>query len=290
MIASLPLALSVTGSQVLHLLGRLHPAVVHFPIALVTIAAVLETLQLLRRKPTLHTATPACLVFGALSGVVAAAFGWFLEDAEGGGGAVVDWHKWIGIASAVFGVIAALFLVRAAASASARIALRATLFLGAALVGLTGYLGGELVFGTNHLMKGVLDEPKAAAKASNDDPPDPPKTADTKTPVATATATAADFDHDIAPILRDYCLRCHGGEKTKGKLSLKSRSDALKEAANGVSLVPGQPDKSTLYTRLVDAEEPMPPKKEKQLTPDQVQRVHQWIKEGAKWPEDVVLK
>jgi uncharacterized membrane protein len=288
MIASLPLALSVTGPQALHLLGRLHPAVVHFPIALITIAAVLESLQLLRRKPALHAGTPTCLVFGALGGVLAAAFGWLLEDAEGGGGAVVDWHKWIGIASAVIGVVAALFLVRAAASDRARLVLRATLFLGAALVGLTGYLGGEMVFGTNHLLKnvGIFDEPQVAKSVPPEPAPAPP--ADLKV----ATATAADFDHDIAPILRDYCLRCHGGEKTKGKLSLKSRSDALKEAANGVSLVPGQPDKSTLYTRLVDGddEDRMPPKKEKQLTPEQVKRVHQWIKEGAKWPEDVVLK
>jgi uncharacterized membrane protein len=285
MIASLPLALSVTGPQVLHLLGKLHPAVVHFPIALITIAAVLESLQLLRRKPMLHAATPACLVFGALSGVVAAAFGWFLEDAEGGGGAVMDWHKWVGITAASIGVIAAFFLIRAAASDRARLILRATLFLGAALVGLTGYLGGELVFGTNHLVKGIFDEPKTAKK----DPPEPAPTAEPKV----AVVTPVDFDHDIAPILREYCLRCHGGEKTKGKLSLKTRADALKEAATGISLIPGQPDKSTLYTRLVDADETdrMPPKKEKQqLTDEQKQRVHRWIKEGAKWPEDVVLK
>lgn len=289
MVTSLPLALSLTGPKVLHLLGRLHPAVVHFPIALVTIAAVLESLQLLRRKPTLHAATPACLVFGALSGVVAAVFGWMLEDAEGGGGAVVDWHKWIGIAAAAVGVLSTLFLVRTTVSSRARTALRATLFLGAALVGLTGYLGGELVFGSNHLMKGIdlFDEPKPVPLASNDDGLEPVKVADAKTAAATA-----DFDHDIAPILREYCLRCHGGEKTKGKLSLKTRTDALKKAANGVSLVPGQPDKSTLYTRLVDTDpdDKMPPPKEKQLTPEQVQRVHQWIKDGAKWPEEVVLK
>ena len=278
------LAVTITSDTILHLLGRLHPAVVHFPIALVTIAAVLESLQLLRRKPTLHAATPACLIFGALSGMAAVLLGFFLEDAEGGG-AAIDLHKWVGIASISTAVIAALFLIRATASERARISLRATVFLGAALVGLTGYLGAEART-SNHLFRNIFDDPKPEVVTSPMHLPTTP----TKIEEVKPLASSADFDHDIAPILRDHCLRCHGGEKTKGKLSLKSRSDALKEAANGICLVPGQPDKSTLYTRLIDAEDKMPPAKEKQLTEEQIQRVHQWIKDGAKWPEDLVLK
>jgi uncharacterized membrane protein len=278
-----PLAVSITGPQILHLLGRFHPAVVHFPIALVTIAAVLETLQVVRRKPELHVGTSACVFFGALSGIAAAAFGWLLEDAEGGGGSVVEWHKWIGIAATVISILAALFLLGAARSDKARIALRANVFLGAALVGLTGYLGGEMVFGKNHLTKGIFDNPSPDMLAKN-------VSSDPATVHEVKADAGTDFNHDIAPILRDYCLRCHGGEKTKGKLSLKTHAEAMKEAANGKSIIPGQPDKSTLYTRLLDPEEPMPPPKEKQLTPEQKKLVHQWIKEGAKWPDDAVLQ
>jgi uncharacterized membrane protein len=275
------LPLAITGPQILHLLGRFHPAVVHFPIALVTIAAVLETWQIMRRKPGVHGATPACVFFGALSGIAAAAFGWLLEDAEGGGGSVVAWHKWIGIAATVISILAALLLLAAARSDKARIALRANVFLGAALVGLTGYLGGEMVFGTNHLTKKIFDDNPSPEMIVSTDP--------AIIPQARADA-GTDFHHDIAPILRDYCLRCHGGEKTKGKLSLKTHAEAMKDAANGKSIVPGQPDKSTLYTRLLDPEDPMPPPKEKQLTPEQKKLVHQWIKEGAKWPDDLTLQ
>lgn len=267
-------AVSVTGSQILHLLGRLHPAVVHFPIALVSLAALLETWQLVRRKPGLHPATPSCLVFGALSCLAAAVLGWFLEDAEPHAGLTMELHRWIGFASVAGAIVGMILLVRASSSPSARLALRAFLFLGATLVGVTGYLGGELAFGKNHLVHGIFDEPHTDAIASAD---------------AHADEDPGAFKSEVAPILRTHCLRCHGGGKTKGKLSVKTRADALAEAKHGVAIVPGKPMDSSFFTRLIDKDDPMPPADEKPLTPAEIERLKKWIADGAPWPEGVVL-
>ena len=50
-------------------------------------------------------------------------------------------------------------------------------------------------------------------------------------------AAPADFTKDIKPILELSCLKCHGGEKPKGKFSLETRANALKGGNNGVAFV-----------------------------------------------------
>jgi len=100
-----------------------------------------------------------------------------------------------------------------------------------------------------------------------------------------------DFKQQVRPVLEVYCLKCHGDEKPKGDLSLTTRANALKGGDGGTSLVPGEPDKSSLYTLTIlpeDHDDIMPPKGEK-LSKAQQDLLKQWITEGAKWPEDMVL-
>jgi uncharacterized membrane protein len=268
-----------TGQALVRFLGRLHPAVVHFPIALLTVAALLELWQAVRRKPELARATPLCLVVGAVSAIVAALFGWFLDDSDGAG-ELMALHKWIGIASAGVAFVAALLLLVAAVSSGARNVFRVVLFTVAGLVGAAGYLGGELVFGRNHLFREIFGEEKPVVVA---------------TPVAAPAANPngkINFTANVAPILEGYCLRCHGGDEVKGKVNLKTKADAFKARKKGACIVPGQPDESPLYTELVneDVEHRMPPAKEKQLSPEQIATLRAWIEQGADWPEGVELK
>lgn len=276
------------------LLGRMHPAIVHFPIALVTVAAVLETWQLVRRKPGLNPATPVCLVLGALSAIAASTFGWLWDSYEPGG-KNVDLHQWIGIGATVAAVLAVLLLVKAAQSAPARAALRVFVFGSAAAVGATGYLGGDLVHGNNHLFKGLFDEPKpdgpALALVANGNPSDLHLVGDKPPP----PGDKVDFVRDVVPILKDGCLRCHGGDKVKGKFKITNKASVVlfKGGASGeVAVLPGQPEKSAVYTLLVDTdpEQRMPPAKEKQLTPAQIETVRKWIAQGAAWPDGVEVQ
>ena len=105
-------------------------------------------------------------------------------------------------------------------------------------------------------------------------------------------ATPVDFKKEVRPIFEVYCLKCHGDEKPKGDLSMTTRAKSLKGGENGPGLVPGQPDKSPIYTLTIlpeDHDDIMPPKGEK-LSKAQQATLKQWIEEGAPWPEDVKLQ
>jgi formylglycine-generating enzyme required for sulfatase activity/mono/diheme cytochrome c family protein len=105
------------------------------------------------------------------------------------------------------------------------------------------------------------------------------------------SAAAADFNQHIKPILESACLSCHGPEKPKGGLRLDTKAMALKGGENGAVIVPGQPDKSPLYTSTVlppDHDNVMPPKGDK-LTKAQSDLLRDWIQAGANWPEGVTL-
>ncbi|MFM8878534.1 MAG: c-type cytochrome domain-containing protein, partial [Verrucomicrobiota bacterium] len=41
------------------------------------------------------------------------------------------------------------------------------------------------------------------------------------------------FERNIRPLLTTHCLKCHGGEKIEGDLSLATREDLLKGGAEG---------------------------------------------------------
>jgi formylglycine-generating enzyme required for sulfatase activity len=87
-----------------------------------------------------------------------------------------------------------------------------------------------------------------------------------------------DFRADVAPILENNCLKCHG---TGSHIPFATRQDAV----GGKLLVAGQPDQSSLYTSLKKG---MPPGQK--LAPDQVEVIRRWIAQGASWPADLGLK
>lgn len=94
-----------------------------------------------------------------------------------------------------------------------------------------------------------------------------------------------DFVKQIAPVLLERCIDCHGPDKQKGDLRLDQRSLAF--AGEMPSLVPGKPEDSELFRRLglpADDEDVMPQKGEP-LTAEQHALVRAWIAEGADWPE-----
>src|SRR6185503_11344777 len=138
-------------SSTIGLFGKLHPAVVHFPIALISVAALFELVQLNRKRPEPAGGTLPLVGLAALSAVVASLFGWALEEYDGVEGTTFNLHKWVGIGATVVSVVAALLALKARSSRGALLAMRLALLVGAPLVGATGYLGGELVFGTDHI-------------------------------------------------------------------------------------------------------------------------------------------
>jgi hypothetical protein len=108
--------------------------------------------------------------------------------------------------------------------------------------------------------------------------------------VASPLRAQVDFEKQIRPILEGTCMKCHGPEKPKGKFSLHTR-EALLAGAEGKAVVPGDPEKSdVIYLITLPPDDPdIMPAEGEPLTKEQVELVTLWIKEGAKWPEGLVL-
>lgn len=98
-----------------------------------------------------------------------------------------------------------------------------------------------------------------------------------------------DFERDVAPILREHCLKCHQGERAKEGFQITDR-DALLGFVE-----PGDLANSALWTDYLNgssvAEDPkslvMPPSGP--LVGSQIIVLKNWIEEGAIWPPSVQL-
>lgn len=102
--------------------------------------------------------------------------------------------------------------------------------------------------------------------------------------LATLCIHAADFSRDIAPILISECLTCHNAEKAKGGYRVHNYSAVLTPGKSKASaVVPGDPDQSELFKRLVthDEDDRMP-QEDEPLTTNQIAFFREWIAGGAK--------
>jgi uncharacterized membrane protein len=135
------------------LTGRLHPLLLHFPIALVLVAAGAELVAILTHRRAWHVVAAANVRAGAMFAVATAITGWLFASAS----AVDDlrsleWHRWIGTAAVVATISAALASAGIdRQSPTTRWMYRIALVWAAALVGITGHLGARLVWGTGFL-------------------------------------------------------------------------------------------------------------------------------------------
>ena len=108
---------------------------------------------------------------------------------------------------------------------------------------------------------------------------------------AVAVHAAPDFQKDVVPILQARCVECHGADKQKGKLRLDSLEAALKGGKGGPSLKAGAADDSELFKRVSlpkDNDDRMPSEGDP-LTAEQIAVLKDWINDGAKWPDGVVI-
>ena len=135
-------------------LGVFHPAVSHFPIALLAVAGLVEAWSIIRRHKKPSQATLVCLVIGTVSAVVATVLGWADADRMGyAKGETINLHRWLGVAVAVLSVLAlilAALVHRANAGRKLVWSYRSSVLASAALVGFVGSLGGKLVHGKNY--------------------------------------------------------------------------------------------------------------------------------------------
>src|SRR5436309_2566757 len=101
------------------------------------------------------------------------------------------------------------------------------------------------------------------------------------TGAADSQSAPPSFRKDIAPILQQKCVTCHGPEKSKGGFQLHTFAALLNGGeSKEPSITPGQPDRSKLYLLLIakDPEDRMP-QKDDPLPPAQIAIIERWIQE-----------
>jgi ankyrin repeat protein len=106
-----------------------------------------------------------------------------------------------------------------------------------------------------------------------------------------------DFSKDIAPILRQQCIVCHGPAMQMAELRLDQRRFVLGADADPDLVKAGKSGESLLVKRLVDRQLgilmpptfPFPPGEKVGLPEAAIQLLKTWIDQGAQWPEGVSL-
>jgi len=140
-----------SSTSPLEWLGRFHPPLTHFPIALIVAAALAEFLFMRRPSALFEHATRYCVWLGTGGALLAALLGWFyagfhLVDEEW----VMTTHRWFGTGTALWSALIFVLCERAYAGRAPRQPFRLALFAGAGLVSVTGFFGGALLYGLDH--------------------------------------------------------------------------------------------------------------------------------------------
>lgn len=133
--------------------GRLHPLLIHFPIALVIAAALTEGAVILTANERWRTVAIANIRAGAVFALVSTIAGWSLARGAGTDvSSLLEWHRWLGTAAAGAAVGAALATIGTRHPSPVAVRMyRVALFSAAGLVAVAGHFGGLLVWGADFL-------------------------------------------------------------------------------------------------------------------------------------------
>jgi hypothetical protein len=106
--------------------------------------------------------------------------------------------------------------------------------------------------------------------------------------VTPTLAVEPTYNADVRPILADKCFRCHGPDAAarQGDLRLDVREEAIADRGGHQAIVPGRPEASEIYRRIVteEAGEQMPPPDSGQsLSAEERETLRRWLAAGAKY-------
>lgn len=137
------------------LFGRLHPLVLHFPIALLLLAAALEVVRLKWDRPGLGRTITLLMAIGAAGTLVATATGWvFAVESHPRPSLrwMLQWHRWLGVATTVLACVAAWLASRLAEAptSGARWMRRASIWMTSLVLIGAAHLGALMVWGEDY--------------------------------------------------------------------------------------------------------------------------------------------
>jgi uncharacterized membrane protein len=274
-------------------LGRFHPLLVHFPIALLVLAGVCELCAWWGRRrrssgvlnaqaspalAALADSTGSVLSLGAVSAVAAAGAGYLLGGSGGYGGPTFVWHERLGVAVATGAVLTWCAWILAPRSRHRELTTtvyRTLLVTTVIVIALAGHLGATLTHGEGYLaehapaaISGWLGGGAGAATV----------------PVAGRPDQAIAYSTVVQPILARRCVNCHGPDRAEGKLRLDAIEGIRKGGEDGPAIVAGRAADSEMIRRIwlpLSHKDAMPPGGRHSVTVSEAAVLRWWIDQGA---------
>jgi len=250
-------------------IGRFHPLVVHFPIALVLLVPILELAGRSARLSYLRLSTSFLLGLATLSATAAAILGWSLGRSGGYSGPLVTQHMWGGI---LLTFTCWLYWVLRARLRQPETLFRIPLAMAVVMVAWTGYRGGQLSLGadqlTEHMPAGlrrVLGVTRNHTVLSKADP-------------------NTFYGARVHPIFAAHCVSCHGPDKHKANLRLDTYQGVMHGGKDGPVVQAGNTQGSDLFRRVTlpaNHDDFMPKGGKRALSSDEVKLIELWIASGA---------
>jgi uncharacterized membrane protein len=251
---------SFTTPSWLQVFGRMHPLLLHFPIALLIIYALWVFVG---KKPNTNEESlhpDDLLLAGSFTAALSALMGLLLSKEGGYSPESLTWHKWGGAitAFASYGWYAFRTQLNQYTLAPKMVAVGV-----AVLITMAGHQGANITHGENFVLAPITPD------ESFDNVP---------------FAEAVVFDHMVQPVLKEKCLSCHNSRKAKGELVMESPEGILAGGKNGALWDTTNIEASLLLKRIhlpESVEEHMPPQGKAQLTEEEKDILEAWIAAGA---------
>ncbi|WP_010135431.1 c-type cytochrome domain-containing protein, partial [Ochrovirga pacifica] len=231
-------------------LGRMHPLVLHFPVAFIVLLALMNLIKSSLDKETYKELHYRLLVFTAFTTVVATLMG-FLLSLEGYESSLMQLHKWLGIALSFY-----LYGLVYIYNKKVYVPL---LYGGVLMVILVGHFGAGLTHGNSFITEPLQTKEIALENQSI-------------------------YKIHIQPILDAKCVSCHNTDKPKGGLDMSSIVAINKGGKHGGLWVAHQPEKSLFLERVhlpLEHKKHMAPDGKPQLSKEEIQLLTVWIQQGA---------
>ncbi|MCC5928703.1 MAG: cytochrome C [Cyclobacteriaceae bacterium] len=250
-------------------LGRMHPLILHFPIAFLILVLILDYL---RHHPSFAGQEFFSIILrylfliAVLLSSLSALTGLFLSLEDGYASEALFLHKWSALILVFLSII--VYYVRSKVWYSKKIAASSAAVVIVVLI-IAGHLGSTLTHGENFILE--------------------PLTRNKNTFISLDEALV--FDHAVLTVFEKKCISCHNVNKSKGELVLNRKERLLKGGASGALFVPGDPENSLLIQRIhlpIDDDEHMPPKGKTQLTDEEKTLIELWVARNASFEQRIV--
>lgn len=253
--------------------GRFHVLVLHLPIGILMLSALLE-LYILYKKIPRNNMLNWIWGWGAISAALACLLGWMLSQGDGYNDQAVFIHRSFGLS--VIGIAIICWLYFKYTKKNHKVVGSILAFSQLFLLFTTGHYGANMTHGETYLVEHAPDPVRLLIGLAPHPTPRP----------AIISLEQADVYLDIIePLMKKRCVSCHNDSKQKGKLNLATIAGLNKGGRSGNTITAGSAEKSELYKRITlnhSDKKFMPAEGKTPFSQKETNIIAWWINTGAK--------